>query len=109
MDSVRGLLQRLDCSEGVEIRQGIFPEETGHLIAGQKFRFCHIDVDVYESARDIVEWVWPRMLPGGIVVFDDYAFYVCGGITQLVNEYRASADRLIIHNLNGHGLMVKKG
>ena len=31
---------------------------------------CHIDVDVYQSARDTVEWVEPRLTSGGAIVFD---------------------------------------
>jgi O-methyltransferase len=34
----------------VTILAGVFPNDTGSLIEGRKFRFCHIDVDVYESA-----------------------------------------------------------
>ena len=28
------------------------------------FRLCHCDVDVYESAKDVFDWVWPRLAPG---------------------------------------------
>src|SRR5580693_5162220 len=50
------------------ILTGIFPEETGHLLGDRRFRFCHIDVDVYQGAKDISQWVWPRLVSGGIVV-----------------------------------------
>ena len=41
------------------------------------------------------------------VVFDDYGFHSCTGVTKLVEEYRSHADRQIIHNLNGHAIMIK--
>ncbi|MBK7432753.1 MAG: hypothetical protein IPI66_01930 [Chitinophagaceae bacterium] len=47
------------------------------------------------------------MIIGGVVVFDDYGFHTCTGVTKLVEEYRKHADRVIIHNLNGHALMIK--
>jgi O-methyltransferase len=47
------------------------------------------------------------MVIGGIIVFDDYGFSGCGGITKYVNEERNKNDRLIIHNLNGHGIIIK--
>ncbi len=100
------LVQDLNLDQ-VNILQGIFPEDTGHLISNRQFRFCHIDVDVYDSAKDILAWVWRRLMPGGIVIFDDYGFHSCAGITQLVNEERAKSDRLVIHNLNGHAIVVK--
>jgi O-methyltransferase len=93
--------------DNVEVLEGIFPEETGHRVEHLAFRFCHIDVDVYQSARDIVGWIWDRMIPGGIVVYDDYGSYNCGGITTHVEEQRMCRDRLLIHNLNGHAIVMK--
>lgn len=91
-----------------QILQGIFPEDTAHEIkAGEQFGLCHIDVDVYTSAKDILEWVWDKLIPGGVVVFDDYGFHSCTGVTKLVEEYRNHTDRQIIHNLNGHAIMIK--
>jgi O-methyltransferase len=91
----------------VEILEGIFPDQTGHLIEGRQFRFCHIDVDVYRSAKDIVEWIWDKMVPGGIIVYDDYGFNTCNGITKCVEEQMNYSDRLVIHNLNGHAIILK--
>ncbi len=93
--------------DNVEILEGIFPDQTGHLVEGMLFRFCHIDVDVYQSAKDVVDWIWDRMVPGGLVVFDDYGFYGCDGITRYVEEQMACTDRLVIHNLNGHAIILK--
>lgn len=103
---VRALADRMGL-ENVKILKGTFPEQTGHLIADTSFRLCHIDVDVYDSGREVLDWAWPRLLPGGIVVFDDYGFLSTGGITRLVNEERAKTDRLMLHNLNGHAIFVK--
>jgi O-methyltransferase len=91
-----------------KILKGIFPEETSHLISPtQKFGYCHIDVDVYQSAKDIVDWIWEKLIVGGIIVFDDYGFRTCSGITTYVNEQKSKTDRTIIHNLNGHAIMIK--
>jgi O-methyltransferase len=89
------------------ILQGIFPEETGDTIASRRFSLCHIDVDVYESARDIFDWVWPRMPIGGVVVFDDYGFKNCIGIAMLGEDLRARQDLVFIHNNNGHAILMK--
>lgn len=91
-----------------KILKGIFPEDTAHLIPeDRRFGLCHIDVDVYNSARDIVHWIWDRLVPGGIIVFDDYGFHTCDGITRYVNELRKDKNKLILHNLNGHAVIVK--
>lgn len=91
----------------VKVLKGIFPEDTGKFVSHEKFKFCHIDVDVYNSARNVFEWIWNRLEIGGIVVFDDYGFPSCNGITEFVEEIRFSNDKLVIHNLNGHAVIIK--
>jgi O-methyltransferase len=100
------ILARMEL-DNVEILEGVFPDQTGDRVEGAQFRLCHIDVDVYQSAKDIVDWIWDRMVPGGVVVYDDYGFYSCGGIARCVEEQMLSPDRLVVHNLNGHAIIVK--
>src|SRR5262249_47471175 len=107
VDHVTALLERCGVSN-FQILTGIFPDETASALpADVQFSFVHIDVDVYRSGKDVLEYVWDRMPVGGVVIFDDYGFPTANGITILVNEYRAANDRIILHNLNGHGIMVK--
>lgn len=89
------------------ILKGIFPEETGNRAGDGPFCLCHIDVDVYDSAKDVLAWVWPRLSVGGAVVFDDYGFISCQGVTRLVNECIGKRGWLVLRNLNGHAVMVK--
>lgn len=104
---VEKLLRRLDIG-GVRILKGVFPEQTASLIPrNEKFRLCHIDVDSYQSAKDVMNWVWPRLVPCGVVVFDDYGFCGCEGVKALINEQMHEPGRLVIHNLNGHAIVVK--
>jgi len=107
VDVVNQLFNELKISN-FSILKGIFPDETGKSIENRKFRFCHIDVDVYQSAKDIFSWAWERLVTGGVVVFDDYGFAACEGITDLVNNELASREDLImLHNLNGHAILIK--
>lgn len=106
LQTVQSLLDgyRLD---NVRILEGIFPDETLRFVEQESFRFCHIDVDVYQSAKEIVEWIWPKLSIGGMIVYDDYGFIDCDGITEHVEEQRSSSDRLLMYNLNGHAVIVK--
>lgn len=48
---------------------GLFPDtlvDTGPLA------FVHADADQYRSTRDICLHLGPRMVPGGLMLFDDY-------------------------------------
>jgi len=93
--------------DNIRVLKGIFPEETGSQIENLKFRFCHIDVDVYTSALDIVNWVWPRLAVGGMIVFDDYGFPTTKGIRDYVNERKHFEGLISLHNLNGHAVWIK--
>ena len=104
--SVNELLGRLGL-DGVTLLEGVFPDETAPALGDVRLQLCHVDVDVYESARGVLNWVWPRLLPGGVVVFDDYGFRGCDGVTRLVDEEAIKDDRVFVHNLNGHGLLIK--
>lgn len=88
------------------ILKGIFPDDTQAAIPG-KIAFLHCDVDVYSSSKDIVEWCLPRLSVGASLVFDDYGFFGCEGVTRFCNELRNRKDMRFIHNLNGHAIFVK--
>jgi len=90
------------------VLQGIFPEQTANQLENHRFRFCHIDVDVYQSSKDICEWVWPRLVAGGVVLFDDYGMRVPEGVHRFVDEWRVREDLSFFYNLNGHAILIKK-
>jgi O-methyltransferase len=87
--------------------QGIFPEQTADGFKG-RLALLHCDVDVYSSAKGVVEWGIPLLCQGGAIVFDDYGFSGCEGVTRLVNELRLDTRFLFIHNLNGHAILIMK-
>ncbi len=103
---VKGLLKNLDIQNAV-ILKGVFPEETAAMIKEQQVRFCHIDVDTYNSAKDTLDWIWPRLCIGGILVYDDFGFLTTQGIRRHVEEQLDMADRVVIHNLTGQAIIIK--
>jgi O-methyltransferase len=105
-ETVKNLLSR-HALQQAKILRGIFPDAFKETMSGESFSFVHIDVDVYQSAKETFAFVWPRMPKGGVVVFDDYGFDSCDGIPKLVAEFRGDSDKLVVHNLNGHALAIK--
>jgi O-methyltransferase len=105
-DTVLDLARTLSV-DNISILKGVFPEETGALVQ-DRISLLHCDVDVYTSAKDIMEWVIPRLSLAGVIVFDDYGFSGCEGITRLVRESRLDKRFLFVHNLNGHAILVRR-
>lgn len=106
-ESVRALARDLQLAT-IQIVQGVFPDESAQRIPEDfEFRFVHLDLDVYQSTKDALDYLWPRLVAGGIVVFDDYGTHGCEGVTRLVNDLAMLPDRVFIHNVNGHGVLIK--
>jgi len=103
---VESLTRKLNLNN-TEIHVGIFPESANRALTRKRFRLAHIDVDAYESARDVFEWIWHRLNPGGIVVFDDFGFSTTRGVAKLCHELESISDSTLIQNLNGHAILVK--
>lgn len=61
-----------------------FPE-----IADRTFGFISVDVDLYQPIKDSLEFLYPRLCPGGLVYLDDYGFNAFPGARQAVDEYFA--------------------
>jgi O-methyltransferase len=69
--------------------------------------FAHIDVDIYRSVIDSIKFIWPRLSPGGFVVFYDYGFPSCPGALRAVDEFFAQtpAHPFCLHT--GQALVFK--
>lgn len=106
LEIVQALADQLNLTN-VKIYQGIYPEDVSiDLDSDGALKLCHIDVDTYQSAKDIFYHVWPSISVGGIVVFDDYGFWGCEGVTKLVDELDIP-NACFVYNVNGHGLLIK--
>jgi len=52
----------------------------------EKIAFAFLDGDFYESIRDSLRLVLPRMQPGGTIVIDDYAREALPGAAKAVHD-----------------------
>ena len=60
----------------------------------KKISLLHIDVDVYEPTKIILENLWDKVVKGGILVLDDYG--TVEGETKAVDEFFAGQN-ITIH------------
>ena len=57
-----------------------------HSLNDKKFCFAHIDVDIYLSVKQCIEFLKDRMVEGGVIMFDEYNKPQAAGETKAVNE-----------------------
>ena len=71
----------------VHFHMGLLPATFAGL-EGAKLKLVHVDLDIYRSIFDALEFCYPRM-QRGIFVFDDYGTPSCPGALQAVDEFFA--------------------
>lgn len=78
---------RLDQHPNVELVVGLIEDTLPGFVEKHdpRFAFVHVDCDLYDTTRFILDAVLPRVEDGGVVVFDEYYGYP--GYEQ--HEYRA--------------------
>lgn len=50
-----------------------------------RFALVHLDMDVYEPTQLVLDQIWERIVPGGLVVVDDYN--AVAGATKAIDEF----------------------
>jgi O-methyltransferase len=70
----------------IQFHQGFIPD-TFNGLENQLISFAHIDVDIYDSVINSCEFIYPRLVKGGFMVFDDYGFPTCPGARKAVDKY----------------------
>jgi len=89
----------------VELFKGVFPE-TGDVIKDDRFCFVHIDVDLYLSCQDCLEFFCPRMSDGAIILLDDYGTKSCPGIKLATDEFVFDKDKSLIFLPTGQAVII---
>ena len=74
----------------------------------RKFSFVHIDVDLTEPTRESLAFFYPRMVPGGIIVCDDYGQSTSPGATQAVDRFLADKPEKMLMLPEGGGFLIVK-
>jgi len=73
-------------NNNVCVHSGLIPG-TFKGLEDCKIGFAHIDVDIYQSVKDCIEFIVPRLAKDGIIVFDDYRVRTCKGTKKAIDEY----------------------
>ncbi len=61
--------------------------KTLQSTAPDHIALMRLDTDWYESTLAELEFLWPKLVPGGVCIIDDYGHW--GGSRQAVDEYFA--------------------
>ena len=90
----------------VEFYAGRVPETFAGL-EYHGFAFAHLDMDIYQSTMDGLEFFYQRMPVGGVILVDDYGHPSCPGVREAVDEYFADKRSVPLSSTTGQALVVK--
>ena len=102
LEDVRRYLQGY---ANVHFHPGLFPDSAAGL-EESKYCFAHFDVDLYASTLACLEYFYPRMLPGGIILSHDYG--ILAGVEQAFREFFADKPEGIIEQPTTQCMVVKQ-
>jgi hypothetical protein len=74
--------------QNVRLTKGYF-ENTLHNFSELVFSFVHLDCDTYNSYKECLEFFYPRLSRGGIILFDEYNDPPWPGCNKAVDEFFA--------------------
>ena len=95
-----------------------YPERLIHLVPGMveetipdaapdTIALLRLDTDWYASTRHELVHLWPRLVPGGVCIIDDYGHWQ--GSRQAVDEYLAEQNlTVLMHRLDYSGRLLIK-
>jgi len=88
----------------VYLYKGLFPS-TSEPIKDKKFSFVHLDVDLYEATKASIEFFYPRMNKGGIMISHDYID--TPGVRKAFDDFFGDKPEPIIEMSGSQCLVVK--
>lgn len=101
------VIKYLQQLKNIRIHEGIFPA-TSAPVQDQQFSLVHIDVDIYQSVKNCLEFFYPRTAPGGIIISDDYGTLSCPGAKKAWDEFFADKREQSIYLSTRQCFIIKE-
>lgn len=99
---VREKIKKLGLEDIVIPVKGFFKNTLPHLIESKKFSFVLIDCNLKDNTIYCAETIWPNLVKGGCILFDDYQSEgfrgVRIGIEFFVDKYKNEFSEYILMN-----------
>ena len=90
----------------VQLVRGTVPE-TLSSVCPEKIALLHIDMNSAASEIAALEVLWERVVPGGLIVFDDYGWAMYAAQKEAEDAFMAALGHTIMELPTGQGLLIK--
>jgi len=104
--SVESIKSYLQPFPNVFYHEGLFPHSATKVPENERFSFVHFDVDLYESTLGCLDYFYPRMNPGGVMLSHDYS--ILKGVRKAFVEFLCDKPEQLIELPTTQCMMVKR-
>ena len=94
-DNTDKLLGRMPAADQVVIKKGWFPE-TAFDLEDERFALVHMDACLYNPTRTGLEFFFPRMSQGGIIILCGYEDDTYAGVRKAVEDLEEKYGAFLI-------------
>jgi hypothetical protein len=105
-DCYEEVVRRFAPYPNIVIVRGVIPASLTKVPVGD-VAFVHMDLNAARPTRSAIEFFWPKLLPGGIVLLDDYGWIDNELQKATLDEFAALAGVEILCLPTGQGLLLK--
>lgn len=81
----------------VRIIKSFIPDAFKFFDENARFRFAHIDLDLYQPITDSLNFLLPRMTVGGVIVLDDFGFTSTPGCPKAIEDFFSNKQNAVTH------------
>ncbi len=91
---LRKVEQKINGNNNIIFHQGYFPDTTKGL-ENEEYAFVNIDADLYNPIKAGLEYFYPRLSPGGVIIVHDYNIEWEGAM-KAVDDFAATIPESLI-------------
>jgi O-methyltransferase len=90
----------------VHVTKGVVPDVL-HDVSPERIAFLHLDMNSPRAEQAALEFLFSRIVPGGIIIFDDYGWKQFQKQKESTDRVMAERGHVILELPTGQGLVVK--
>jgi len=97
----------IEGNDNLHFKPGIFPN-TVEGLENERFAFVNIDADLYTPTKEALNFFYPRLSKGGVILLHDYN-HNWDGVNKAVNEFLPEIPESLIElsDWQGSAMIIK--
>jgi len=104
--SLEGVQEYLGEFKNLSFHKGFIPD-TLQAIENTRFCFAHLHLNLFQSTKDAMEFIYPRINKGGVILIEDYGLCKCAGVKKASDAFCEINNTHTVWLPTGQGMIIK--